>query len=480
MKKARKVLVLFLSLALALALLAGCGSSGSSTAASEAPAPEASEAAGPAEEDETEGAGSGEGGVIKLLMVSHAFVDAITPLIPEFEAETGIKVSVETLAEQPAFEKLLADLSSGQGTYDLFMTSPINNWQYITGGWVEPLDGYIEDNTKTPEDWNFDDFVPGILNTCRWTGEPMTGVGEGDLWALPVNYESYLLSYRPSVLEKYGLTVPTTYEDLGAMVSGLSGEAMTDDNGQSVYPVVTRFDKYWDLTYLTFGTMLQSYGVHLVDDEGKVAIASPDSIKATELFVKMIQEGSPEGAGLFTWYEAMQGFASGQYLFSFNEADGFASTYEDPKQSQIADDVGYALTPEGSVGRSASVWVWAMSMNANSKNKDAAWQFLQWATSKETMVKTHLAGNMNPVRASAWEDPDVAALVNSWGEEEGQFLSVMKEMSEVAELTLPAHPEITRVLDVWAEAVQQAYYGTATVEDALTAAAAEIEGVLGS
>ena len=54
-----------------------------------------------------------------------------------------------------------------------------------------------------------------------------------------------------------------------------------------------------------------------------------------------------------------------------------------------------------------------MSMNANSQDKEAAWLFLQWLTSKETMIKTHLGGNINPVRQSAWEDPEVAALVGA-------------------------------------------------------------------
>ena len=96
----------------------------------------------------------------------------------------------------------------------------------------------------------------------------------------------------------------------------------------------------------------------------------------------------------------MQGFASGQYVMSFDEANLFAPVYEDPAQSAIADDVGYAPTPLGPDGeRKAAAWVWSMSMNANSQDKEAAWLFLQWLTSKETMIKTHLGGNMNPVRA---------------------------------------------------------------------------------
>ncbi|MBR0161577.1 MAG: sugar ABC transporter substrate-binding protein [Oscillospiraceae bacterium] len=460
----KKVLAMVLVLCLCGSVLAGCGQTA---------APASDAASAPAEQAK-------ETGTVNILCVSTAIADIIAQQVKDFEAETGIHVNCEVLEESSAFEKLLTDLSSGSGTYDLFMTSPVYNWQYIAGGWVEPLDAYIADPEKTEAEWDLDDFIPGILNAGRWTGEKLGGVGEGNLYCLPLMFETYMLGYRPSVLAKYNMAVPTTYEELADCVSRLAAEpGLSDDNGMPMYPVVTRFDKYWDLTYLTFGTMLQSYGVTMVDENGNVAVNSPASIEATEIFVKMIQEGSPDGAGQFTFYEAEQGFASGQYVFSFNEADGFTAVYEDPEQSMISDDVGYAVTPLGPDGtRSASTWVWSMSMNSASRHKDEAWQVLKYLTSKDTMIKQHLLGSMEPVRQSAWEDEGVIALINGYGEYEGQYLEVVKTMGDCAELTLPAHPEITRALDVWATAVQSAYYGQSSVEDALNAAAAEIADIL--
>lgn len=462
----KKLIALILAICMCCSIFAGCGNSSEPAATPDNASPSAEK------KDVT----------INILCISTTIADIISEQVVDFEAETGIKVNCEVLEESSAFEKLLTDLSSGSGTYDLFMTSPVYNWQYIAGGWVEPLDSYIADSSKTSTDWDLDDFIPGILNAGRWTGEKLAGVGEGDLYCLPLMFETYMLAYRPSVLEKYGLEVPTTYEEMAACVSALAAqENLSDNNGMPMYPVVTRFDKYWDLTYLTFGTMLQSYGVTMVDDAGKVIINSPESIEATELFIKMIQEGSPDGAGQFTFYEAQQGFASGQYVFCFNEADGFTAVYEDPDQSMVSDDAGYAVTPLGPDGkRSASTWLWSMSMNAASKNKDEAWQVLQYLTSKDVMIDQHLQGSMEPVRQSAWENEDVIALINGYGEFEGQYYDVVKAMGDCAELTLPAHPEITRALDVWATAIQSAYYGQATVEDALNAAAAEITEILAS
>jgi multiple sugar transport system substrate-binding protein len=225
--------------------------------------------------------------------------------------------------------------------------------------------------------------------------------------------------------------------------------------------------------------MLQSYGVQMIGENGELQICSPASIQATEDFIELIRTSSPEGAGAFTWYDALQGFSSGQYAMSAFEADLFAPVYEDPEQSQISDDVGYALAPLGPDGqRQAGAWIWSMSINSASQKKDAAWLFLQWLTSKETMVQTHLGGNMNPVRQSAWDDPEVAALVESWGETPGQYKSVVQEMSKVAGIHYPPHPELTRMLDTWAGAVQKSYFEGGNVEANLCAAQADIQAML--
>lgn len=418
-----------------------------------------------------------EGTTLNLLLISHPFVDALQPMLPDFEAKTGMKVNLEVLAEQPGFEKLLSDLSSGAGSYDAFMTDPLHNWTYATAGWVEPLDAYLNDPSKTEiEAYDVADFMPGIWNAGKWNLVPMEGLGEGQTWAVPINFESYLLAYRPSILKENGIAVPTTYEEYYEAAKALTYEK----DGQKIYGSITRFDKYWDLTYLTFGTMLQSYGAGLLDESGNVAVCSPESIAATELFIKTVKEASPEGAVAFTWYEALQGFASGQYAMSMNEADLFAPTYEDPTQSQISDDVGYAVTPLGPDGqRMAGAWVWEMSISSASKNKDAAWLFLQWLTSKETITKSNIAGNMNPVRFSSWENPELLAIVEQWGETPGQYREVMVEMGKVAAIRFPPHPELTRVLDRWAEAIQTSFFEGGNVEANLCAAQEDIKSVLG-
>ena len=82
----------------------------------------------------------------------------------------------------------------------------------------------------------------------------------------------------------------------------MASKLKTEGADGPINGIITRFDKYWDLPYLTFGTMLQSYGVDMIDSSGKLQICSDASVKATEDFIKLIRTASPEGAG--SWADA--------------------------------------------------------------------------------------------------------------------------------------------------------------------------------
>ena len=110
------------------------------------------------------------GEAITVMLVSHPFVDSIKPHISEFEELTGIKVNLDVLPEGSGTEKLLADLSSRAGTIDVFMTSPLSNWQYATAGWIEDLDPYLENASLTDAAaYDVGDFFQGVLDSNRLT-----------------------------------------------------------------------------------------------------------------------------------------------------------------------------------------------------------------------------------------------------------------------------------------------------------------------
>lgn len=410
------------------------------------------------------------GKTLTLILVRHSYTDAMTPYFPQFEELTGITLKYDVLSEEEYREKLLIDLSTGAGTYDIFMTGPVSNWQYAPAGWIEPLDKYIEDPKLTSPDWDFADFWPSLIAASRWNMTPGSGIGEGSLWALPVNEEGYALFYRKDLFEAKGIKVPETYQELYETAKMLNG---TEWDGKKIAGFVARGNRSWPTIHTGYGSMFWTYGGRDFDENFKCTINSDIGVAVTELWGKIMSETAPEDVINYTWYEAQEAFAAGKAAM-FIDADHMAEAFENPQKSQVTGKVGYAAPPKGPNGEppKTNLWVWSIAMSAASKNKNAAWLWLQWASSKDILTRTAVKGNINPCRISVANSPEVAEYMKNWGDYQKTYIYLL---DKVVGLNWAPMKEQSEVGDRWAVAVQEVILGARSAQDALNAAAAEID-----
>ncbi|SDI64712.1 carbohydrate ABC transporter substrate-binding protein, CUT1 family [Arthrobacter subterraneus] len=434
------------------ALLTGCGGSGSPTAQAEV---------------ESFDWRNFEGRELNLLMSEHPLSNAIEKHLPEFEEKTGIEVSLETLTETDYMVKILTELQSGSGSYDVFMSSQPMNYQYAAAGWIEDLQPWVDDEKQTAPDYDFDDFYPALIEAERWDTTDFGGAGEGSLWAIPANEEGYALFYRKDILEAAGIEVPQTIDELIAAAKELDG---TEFEGKKISGFVSRGDKTYP-TLNPFSTFAGAYGVQDVTD-GVATVNSPEGIEATEKWVELMGT-APQAASSYTWYEAQQDFIAGNAAF-YIDADHMAPDFE-REGSAIAGKVGYELPPAGPEGRASSLWLWSLGMNAASEEKGAAWQFIQWATSKEMLTKAIADGNMNPTRVSVAESEEMAAATEGWDDYNEVWQEILAEHAAWQYAPSSTWPEVG---DIWATAIQSAVIGQTSVKDALDDAAAKIDAAI--
>lgn len=411
------------------------------------------------------------GKTIYPILVEHPYTDAMEPFFPEFEELTGITVKFEKLPETQFREKLLLALSTGAGTYDVFMTGYVDNFRYVGGGWIEPLDDYIADPALTDPNWDFADFYESLIDVNRWNGEPGVGVGEGNLWALPVNEEGYALMYRKDIFEQEGLEVPTTYDEMLATAEQLHGK---EYDGQKIAGFVARGDRTWPSVTTGYGTVFWSWGAEVMDAAAwKSTVNSEAGVAATDYWGKLMKF-APEGVSGFTWYEAMQAFMNGSAAM-FIDADHMSGSIEDPAQSKVAGKAGYAIPPEGPGGVRTNIWIWSLGLASQAKEKNAAWLFMQWATSKEILLASAVKNNINPTRRSVATDPQVLEYMAGWGDYSDVYQELIEEYSRVL---VPALPEFAQLGDVWAKSVQEVVLGQKDAKTAMDEAAAEMDKVL--
>jgi len=415
-----------------------------------------------------------EGQKLTIGLNKHPFTESLLPLIPEFEALTGIKVEYLILPEQEYFSKLVADLSQQRGEFTVIMTGPMRNWQYATPGWLVPLDGFLNDPKLTDKAWyKLEDFYPGLIAANRWNLKNGGGVGEGSLWSIPVLAESYLLAYRKDIFDQYKIKVPTSMEEMAEAARLVKKSAGIDG-------IVARGIPAASTIATGFISGIKSYGDgkwHELDANLNPAFHDPRSVKFTQMWVDMVRESGPANWANTTWYETMESFAAGQ-AGMVADADFFAATYEDPKKSKVAGKVGYALIPPGPGAVTYSgLWTWALGMSKATKSKEAAWYFIQWATSPRTLLNATVEyRNYNPSRASVTNNAQVQNIMGAW--ENGGYLKTVQENLKTARVGWVPNPERTRLGDIWARALHEIYFKRASAEEALKKASAEMDKVL--
>jgi len=411
---------------------------------------------------------------IHLLLNRHPFTESILRFIPEYERQTGVRVSTLLLSEEEYFEKLITELSSRSSFYDLFMVGFPHLWQYAKAGWLVPLDSYIENPDLTPADWDPNDFFPELIACSRWNLEQGAGMGEGPLWALPVNEEAYVIFYRKDLFERFNVKPPATYEEVYKAARTLTRNV----DGQQIYGFGHRGVQSWSTIHPGYLTAFASWGARDFDESMHCVIDSPQGIRITDLFIRTLKEGGPPGWPGYTWYEGKEGFLSGRFAMWF-DANHQAAAFENPAKSQVAGKVGYLLPPPGPDGQiRSSTWVWSVAMNAASKQKDTAWRFLAWATSKDVLQRTVPYENINPTRRSVWEDP-VTVEATNW--DQGEYRRTAQLLlSKYARIRWTPSTYVTQAGDRWAAALQEIYEGKRTAEQALKDAAEDINKMVGN
>jgi multiple sugar transport system substrate-binding protein len=394
---------------------------------------------------------------------TDAYVASVQRHVAEFTDRTRIAVEIEIVDSDSYFSNAIHDRLD-DGAADVFMSGPVLLWEHVGANYVEPLDEFV---AQAADDWNADDFIPALLAANRWTGRFGDPLGTGPLLEIPVNCESYNLSYVPEHLQRYGLEVPATWDSYFE-----TAEELVRCSGSSVRGFGQRGRQAWHTMYTGYASQIWSCGGRDFDDDLRCAIGRPEVVAPTERFIAALRAAGPPSWSEQRWYELALDFARGEYGLIV-DSDHYVALFEDPRLSQLVGRIGYAPPPAGPAGAACpNLWTWSLVMNARSRAKPAAWRFIEWASSSDFLVRSVFDGNMNPTRRSVWDDPRVAEHVSAWGD----FASVSRELVEnrASVLVTPAVNYIA-VADRWVRALRDAYLGTMGVAEALELAAADID-----
>lgn len=399
-----------------------------------------------------------KGSKLHVMLNQHWYVDAMKEfkLVEQFEKLTGIDVTVDIYPEDAYWTKLAVVLSAGNITPDVFMVGSKDLGQYAAAGWMEPLQPYLNNPKLTDKNWyDLDDIIPSTI---------VGGSYNGKFYGMPITTEAEILFYRKDAFEKNGIAVPKTFDELYDTALKLKSPNMSG--------YITRGARGLHIFWEWAGFLL-SYGGEFFDKDGKAAFNSQEGIKATEMYVKLLRDAGPKGVANYTWMEGVADFQQGKSAM-YVEASGVMPNFENPEKSKIAGKVGYAVLPcvPGRPVR-PNYWYWMLGMNSNSKNKNAAYLFLQFLTSKSASHQVAMYG-ASSARASVWNDKDFQKNYNAdWAKATVRSLELVK--ADAVPYHLKEFPEIVDVISI---ALSEALAGSKTAQKALDEAVRGVDKIL--
>ena len=392
---------------------------------------------------------------IKVLLNQHPYAEAIIQKIPDFEKFTGIEVDYAITPEENYFDKVTTSLNSRTGEPDIFMTGAYQVWEYAGANFIQSLDPFIQDSNLLNPDYRIDDIYPGVLGTLRWDRVPGHLTGTGSQWALPLGFELYSLAYNKVVFEKFGLKPPKTIAELIKIC-----ETLQEFDGRGSYPIALRGSRNWGTIHPGFMSTFANYGARdFAVENGKLVskVNSPESVKMTEDWVKLIKIGGSPSWSSYTWYQAGADLGAGKAAMLFDaDINGYFQTGKGASKEAV--NIAWAVMPlsEGQKEINSNLWTWAIAMNKASNNKLAAWLFLQYFTSADYSLWSALEMNaVDPARKSVWDNPDFKLKM---ADREGYY-ETFKATIDGTRILFTPQPHFFETTTEWAATLQSIVAG---------------------
>jgi len=328
---------------------------------------------------------------LTIATVNNGDMIRMQGLTSDFEGKNpDIKVKWVTLEENVLRTKVTTDIATKGGQFDVLTIGTYEVPIWAKKNWLVSLD-------KLPADYDVDDLLPKIRDALSV---------DGKLYAAPFYGESSMIMYRTDLMQKAGLQMPEspTWDFV------IDAAKKMTDKANDVYGICLRGKAGWGENMAFLTAMSNSFGARWFDEKWQPQFDSPEWKDTLTTYVNLMKDAGPPGASSNGFNENLALFNSGK-CGMWIDATVAASFVTNPKDSKVADKVGFALAPNKGLGKNANwLWAWSLAIPAGSQKIEAAEKFVAWATSKgytELVAAKEGWANVPPgTRTSLYSNPE--------------------------------------------------------------------------
>ncbi|MDG9709069.1 ABC transporter substrate-binding protein [Streptomyces sp. DH10] len=346
----------------------------------------------------------GSNGSINVLSVGNPPMQDLKKLTKKyFTAETGIEVNYTLLPENDVRRTMDREFARQGGHYDVASVSAYEVPIYSERGWLAPLDSYV----RADKDFDQADIFPNLVAS-------LTGA-DGRLYAQPFYGEGSFLAFRKDLFRQAGLSMPAnpTWEQVASLAARIDGTHGTSG-------ICLRGLPGWGQNLTPINTVVNTFGGAWYDMEWNARLTSPEFRNAVRFYVDLVREHGQPNAHRMGFLEVLDAFVAGKCAMWY-DATVLASSVE-ADGSAVKGKVGYVPAPHDRTEKAGWLWTWAWGIQKASKNRDAAWEFISWASSKEyqELVGQEVGWTAAPAgnRKSLYANPEYQQAAGAWYRQE--------------------------------------------------------------
>ncbi|GHH66717.1 ABC transporter substrate-binding protein [Promicromonospora soli] len=336
-------------------------------------------------------AGDGEPVELTLATVNNPQMKDMEELKGEFEKDhPDIKVNFIQMEENDLRDAVTKDVATDGGQYDIVTVGAYEVPIWAENGWLTDLTGDLEGDA----DYDVDDLFEPVKDALAV---------DGSLYAVPFYGESSMLMYNKELFDEAGLTMPEhpTWQQVADFARQLDSDAVDG--------ICLRGKPGWGELFAPLTTVVQTFGGSWYDEDWNAQVDSPEFAEATQFYVDLVRDAGEDDPVSTGFTECLNTVSQGRSAM-WVDATVAAGLLEDPESSEVAGKMGYVHAPVVKTEESGWLWSWNLAIPETTQNREAAVEFVKWATSKEyhQLVGTELGWSRVPpgARNSTYEIPE--------------------------------------------------------------------------
>jgi sorbitol/mannitol transport system substrate-binding protein len=335
---------------------------------------------------------------LTIATVNNPDMVVMQSLTSTFTKKYGINVKYVTLPENTLRQKVTSDVATGGGQFDIATVGTYDVPIWAKNKWLVDLQPYFSKMAPAAATaYDLNDVIPKVRLGLSY---------KNHLYALPFYGESSMTYYNKKLFAAAGLKMPLhpTWDQIQSFAAKLNKPSANQ------YGICLRALPGWGEFGAPLTTVINTFGGSWFNTKWEPQLTSPATSNAVNFYVNLVRKYGAPGATSSGFTECETAMGQGKTAM-WVDATVAAGQLTDPSKSQVAKDIGFAyaptkLTPLGSHW----LWAWSLAVEGSSKNKDDAFKFLTWATSKDYIklvaAKSGWGGVPPGTRISTYKNPN--------------------------------------------------------------------------